>query len=233
MGVILVKPNKITRVTRSKDDARVFYSRISRLYDFSEGSFERKYIQLGVERLSFKEGDIVLEIGVGTGESVIEFAKIVGDSGKVYGIDISEGMLDVTRMKLKKQGLLDRVELVNKDAVDLPFKNDFFDKVFMSFTLELFDTPEIPKVLSECFRVLKKGGRIGVVSLSKKKSNVMVRMYEWLHGMFPRLLDCRPIFVEEALNDAGFKKVYSSVISMWGLPVEIVVGEAYIISTKD
>jgi hypothetical protein len=50
-------------------------------------------------------------------------------------------------------------------------------------------------------------------------------MYEWLHGMFPRMLDCRPIFVEEALNDAGFKKVYSSVISMWGLPVEIVVGE--------
>ena len=224
-GVILIKSDKISRVNRSKEEARVFYSRISRLYDFSEGSFERKYIQMGVEKLSVKEGDIVLEIGVGTGESVIEFAKIVGDSGKVYGIDISEGMLDVTRMKLKKKGLLDRVELVNKDAVDLPFKDDFFDKVFMSFTLELFDTPEIPKVLSECFRVLKKGGHICVVSLSKKNSNVMVRMYEWLHGIFPRMLDCRPIFVEEVLNNAGFKTVYSSVISMWGLPVEIVVGE--------
>ena len=67
MGVILVKSDMITRVTRSKDDARVFYSRISRLYDFSEGSFERKYIQMGVERLSVKEGDIVLEIGGGTG----------------------------------------------------------------------------------------------------------------------------------------------------------------------
>ena len=221
----MVKSDKISRVTRSKNDARVFYSRISRLYDFSEGSFERKYIQMGVERLSVKEGDIVLEIGVGTGESVIEFAKIVGDSGKVYGIDISEGMLDVTRMKLKKQGLFDRVELINKDAVDLPFKDDFFDKVFMSFTLELFDTPEIPKVLSECFRVLKKGGRIGIVSMSKKNSNVIVRIYEWLHGVFPRMLDCRPIFVEEALNDAGFKTVNSSIISMWGLTVEIVVGE--------
>jgi demethylmenaquinone methyltransferase/2-methoxy-6-polyprenyl-1,4-benzoquinol methylase len=95
----------------------------------------------------------------------------------------------------------------------------------MSFTLELFDTPEIPNVLSECFRVLKKGGRIGVVSLSKKNSNVMVRMYEWLHGVFPRLLDCRPIFVEDALNDVGFKTVDSSLIFMWGLPVEILVGE--------
>ena len=220
-----MQSEQISRVTRSKNDARVFYSRISRLYDFSEGSFERKYIQMGLERLSVKKDDVVLEIGVGTGESVVEFARLVGNSGKVYGVDIAEGMLDVTRIKLKKKGLLNRVELVNKDAVNLSFKDGFFDKVFMSFTLELFDTPEIPKVLSECFRVLKKGGHICVVSLSKKNSNVMVRMYEWLHGILPRMLDCRPIFVEEVLNNAGIKTVYSSVISMWGLPVEIVVGE--------
>ena len=217
--------NRISRVTRSKNDAQLFYSRISRLYDFSEGFFERKYIQFGLEKLSVKEGNVVLEIGVGTGKSFIEFAKLVGDSGKVYGVDISEGMLDFARMKLRKKGLLERVELLNKDAVSLSFKDDFFDKIFMSFTLELFDTPDIPKVLSECFRVIKKGGRIVIVSLSKKNINVMVRMYEWLHGVFPRMLDCRPIFVEEALNDVGFKTVYSSLISMWSLPVEIVVGE--------
>jgi ubiquinone/menaquinone biosynthesis C-methylase UbiE len=217
--------NRISRVTRSKNDAQLFYSRISRLYDFSEGFFEKKYIQMGVERLSVKEGDVVLEIGVGTGESAIEFARLVGGSGKVYGVDIAEGMLDVTMRKLRKQGLLEHVELLNKDAVSLSFEDDFFDKIFMSFTLELFDIPDIAKVLSECFRVLKKGGRICVVSLSKKNINVMVRMYEWLHGVFPRMLDCRPIFVEEALNDVGFKTVYSSLISMWSLPVEIVVGE--------
>ena len=220
-----MQSKQISRVTRSKNDAQIFYSHISRLYDFSEGFFEKKYIQMGVERLSVKEGDVVLEIGVGTGESVVEFARLVGNSGKVYGVDISELMLDVTRMKLKKRGLLDRVEFVNKDAVSLSFKNGFFDKIFMSFTLELFDIPDIAKVLSECFRVLKKGGRICVVSLSKKNINVMVRIYEWLHGVFPRMLDCRPIFVEEALNDVGFKTVYSSLISMWSLPVEIVVGE--------
>ena len=217
--------NRISRVTRSKNDAQLFYSRISRLYDFSEGFFEKKYIQMGVEELSVKERDVVLEIGVGTGNSIIEFARLVDGSGKVYGVDIAEGMLDVTRRKLRKQGLLERVELLSKDAVSLSFEDDFFDKIFMSFTLELFDTPDIAKVLSECFRVLKKGGRICVVSLSKKNNNVMVRMYEWLHGVFPRMLDCRPIFVEEALNDVGFKTVYSSLISMWSLPVEIVVGE--------
>jgi ubiquinone/menaquinone biosynthesis C-methylase UbiE len=78
--------------------------------------------------------------------------------GKVYGVDISEGMLAVTYTKLRKAELLNRVELINKEAVHLPFTDSFFDAVFMSFTLELFDTPEISKMLSECYRVLKKRG---------------------------------------------------------------------------
>ena len=216
---------RIERVTRSKNDARIFYSRISRFYAFLEGNFERKYLQICAEKLYVKKGEVVLDIGFGTGESIIDFAQIVGDSGKVYGVDIAEGMQYITRMKLEKKDLLDHVELICKDAVNLSFKDDFFDKVFMSFTLELFDTPEIAKVLSECFRILKKGGLIGVVSLSKKKINVMVNMYEWFHRLLPKIFDCRPIFVEDILNENGFKTVYSSVISMFGLPVEIVIGE--------
>ena len=95
----------------------------------------------------------------------------------------------------------------------------------MSFTLELFDTPEISKMLSECHRVLKKEGRIGVVSLSKKNETVLSRMYEWLHEVFPRMLDCRPIFVEDALNEAGFTTQDAALISMWGLPIEMIVGK--------
>jgi demethylmenaquinone methyltransferase/2-methoxy-6-polyprenyl-1,4-benzoquinol methylase len=216
---------KIARVTRSKGKARLFYNHISRIYDFSEGVFERKYIQMGVKKLSVESGDIVLEIGVGTGESVLEFAKLVGDSGKVYGVDISEGMLNVTQGKLREMNLLHRITLICKDAVFLPFNEGFFDAVFMSFTLELFDTPEIPKIVSECYRVLKKGGRIGIVSLSKKIDTGMSRMYEWFHGLFPKMLDCRPIFVEDALNDAGFTVQDTSLIFMWGLPVEIIVGK--------
>jgi ubiquinone/menaquinone biosynthesis C-methylase UbiE len=217
--------NQISRVTRSKNDAQLFYNHISRVYDFSEGIFERKYIQKGIEKLSIQEDDVVLEIGVGTGESIIEFAQLVGPSGKVYGIDISLGMLHVTRKKLKKRHL-QQVELICMDAVRLPFHDCVFDKIFMSFTLELFDTPEIPMVLSECFRVIKKNGHIGVVSLSKKNNNAMVNIYEWLHKKFPRTLDCRPIYVREAVQNAGFKIIDKSVISMWGLPIEIVLGES-------
>ena len=83
---------RIERVTRSKNDARIFYSRISRFYDFLEGNFERKYLQICAEKLYVKKGEVVLDIGFGTGESIIDFAQIVGDSGKVYGVDIAEGM---------------------------------------------------------------------------------------------------------------------------------------------
>jgi ubiquinone/menaquinone biosynthesis C-methylase UbiE len=216
---------QVSRVTRSKNDAQRFYSHISRLYDVSEGSFEKKYIQMGISQLMVQKEDVVLEIGCGTGEGVIDFARRVGSSGKVYGVDIARGMLEVTRLKLMKERLLSRVELLWMDAVRLPFQDNFFDRVFMSFTLELFDTPEIPLVLSECVRVLKNKGRIGVVSLSKKNSTMMTRMYEWLHGVLPRMLDCRPIVASEVVQDAGFRIMNSSLVSMWGLPVEILVGE--------
>ena len=215
----------ITRVTRSHEEARSFYNRISRVYDFSEGLFEKKYIHMGLQKLSLCEGDVILEVGAGTGGSVVVCAGLVGSSGKVYGVDISEGMLAVTHTKLRKAELLDRVKLINTDAVHLPFTDGFFDAVFMSFTLELFDTPEISKMLAECHRVLKKGGCIGVVSLSKKNDALLSRMYEWLHELFPRALDCRPIFVEETLKEAGFKTQDALLISMWGLPVEIIVGK--------
>ena len=94
----------------------------------------------------------------------------------------------------------------------------------MCFTLELFDTPEIPKVLSECRRVLRPGGRIVVVGMSKEgRKDPLVSMFEWAHRHFPNFLDCRPIYVRRALGAAGFGFGRSVTKHMW-VPVEIALG---------
>jgi ubiquinone/menaquinone biosynthesis C-methylase UbiE len=216
--------NEISRVTRSKQEARASYDRMSRWYDMLSGRFESIYRETGLRKLSAREGEMVLEVGFGTGHCILALAQAVGDKGKVYGIDISEGMCNIALSRIKKSGLTERVELHCGDATHLPFKANCFDAVFMSFALELFDTPEIPLILDECRRVLRSDGRICVVSMSKKaKYGVMVKLYEWFHRRFPSFVDCRPIFVQKALEREGFRIQDASEMSMWGLPVEIVL----------
>jgi demethylmenaquinone methyltransferase/2-methoxy-6-polyprenyl-1,4-benzoquinol methylase len=119
---------------------------------------------------------------------------------------------------------MDRVELYCSDAMNLPYANSVFDAVFTSFTLELFDTPEIPKVLYEIKRVLKSEGRLGVVSMSKEDGmSMMLRLYEWAHKKWPKYVDCRPIYVELSLEDAGYEIISKEKVRLFGLPGEIVV----------
>ncbi|MFC2045342.1 class I SAM-dependent methyltransferase [Chloroflexota bacterium] len=214
----------IQPVYRTKDEARQFYNRISNIYDFLAGTFERKYAIRCLEYLNVQIGESLLEIGFGTGEILRKIVQLVGDEGKAYGIDISDGMLELTKKKLVKTDLIDRVKLICGDAVNLPFADNSFDAVFTSFTLELFDTPEIHKVLQEVRRVLKKDGRFGIVSLSKSYENSMsLRAYEWFHRHMPTYFDCRPIYVADSLKEVGFTINVIEKASLVGLPLEIVV----------
>lgn len=215
----------ISRVPRSKEVAKASYDRISKWYDLLAGS-ERKYGYAGVQKLSPRKGEVVLEIGFGTGHYVLAMAQMVGPSGSVYGIDISEGMFNITQSRIREAGLSDRVELRCGDAASLPFEASFLDAILMSFTLELFDTPEIPVILSECRRVLRQGGRICVVALSKgQQPGVAVRVYEWVHTKFPAYVDCRPILLRRAMEEARFQILDVTERSMFGLPVQIVLAQ--------
>ena len=214
----------MSRVTRSREEAKLNYDRLSRWYDIFAAS-EKKYKEKGLQKMNVKEGETVLEIGFGTGQYIVALAQLVGDSGKVYGIDISEGMVDITVSRVEKAKLSERVVLMTGDSINLPFDNNSFDAVLMNFVLELFDTPEIPVILKECKKVLHPQGRICVVALSKKGGGFMVRLYEWVHHLFPRYVDCRPIYVQTVLEDAGFHIVDAAIDSMWGLPVEIVLAK--------
>ena len=212
------------RVKRSKEEAKNSYNKMSKWYDLLAGYSEKRFQDVGLQRLNIQEGEKVLEIGFGTGHCILSLARSVGDTGKTYGLDLSEGMLKITTSRIEKAGLSEKVDLQCGDALNLPYPKFYFDAVFMSFTLELFDTPEIPIVLEQCNRVLKKGGRICVVAMSKKeKQGSTVKLYEWMHESFPNYIDYRPIFVRQSLESAHFKIINAIMISFWGLDVEVVL----------
>jgi demethylmenaquinone methyltransferase/2-methoxy-6-polyprenyl-1,4-benzoquinol methylase len=208
---------------QSKEERRNFYDKIASVYDVLADKSERPMREIGLNFLDAQAGEHILEIGFGTGHCLIELAGAVGADGKVYGIDISPKMLQRANELLQDHGLETRVELQEGDAEQLPYQTDSLDAIFMSFTLELFDTPEIPGLLSECKRVLKPDGRLGVVAISKEgERGMVVKAFEWTHRHFPNLMDCRPIYAQQSLEAAGFCIDEVRVEHMW-VPVEIVL----------
>ena len=217
--------NSVSPVTRSKKQARANYNRLSRWYDWIAGS-EDRYRQIGVQALNPQATERLLEIGFGTGQCLLEFAQQVGSDGWVCGIDLSEGMAAVAHERISTAGLGDRVSLLLGDAVELPFADHSFDAIFASFTLELFDTPDIPRVLQQCTRILRPGGRLATVTLVKTdQPGFAERLYEWFHARMPVAVDCRPIWAQPVIEQAGFDIVEVISEKMWGLPLEIIVGK--------
>jgi demethylmenaquinone methyltransferase/2-methoxy-6-polyprenyl-1,4-benzoquinol methylase len=215
----------VLRVFNSRQEIRAFYDKISKVYDVLAERSEAPVRRAGLEMLAAQPGEVVLEVGFGTGHCLVALAEAVGPKGAVLGVDLSGGMLEQTRGLLEKKGLDSRVHLALADAVQLPYTTGALDGVFMSFTLELFDTPEIPVVLGECRRVLRPGGRIAVVSLTKEgRQGLLIQAYEWTHRHFPNLLDCRPIYVRQAVEEAGYTIRDDRQMQMW-VPVGLILGE--------
>jgi demethylmenaquinone methyltransferase/2-methoxy-6-polyprenyl-1,4-benzoquinol methylase len=210
-------------VFQTKGQTKAFYNKISRAYDLLSEHSEAPMRKVGQDLLKARAGEKVLEIGFATGHSLAALAKAVGPKGKVFGLDLSDQMLKLAKARLVKAGLQGRASLRCGDAAKLPYADGSMDGVFMSFTLELFDTPEIPVVLRECKRVLRPSGRIVVVGMSKDGGHdPLIGVFEWTHKHFPNFLDCRPIYVREALEKAGFKIQKAVKKHMW-IPVEIIL----------
>jgi ubiquinone/menaquinone biosynthesis C-methylase UbiE len=212
----------IERVPRTEQEAADSYTRLSKWYDCFGGS-EEPHIAEGLRLLDGQPGERVLEVGFGTGRSLIAMAHAVGSTGRVIGIDLAEGMIAVAREQVCKDAA-QTVALNRGSALHLPYAAASFDAVFSSFTLDLIDTPDIPIVLDEMRRVLKPGGRVGLVSMSKAcEGNVIVKVYERFHRWLPKLIDCRPIYLRHAVESASLRCEVHQTRSMWGIPVEIVI----------
>jgi ubiquinone/menaquinone biosynthesis C-methylase UbiE len=200
------------------------YDRLSRWYDLLEGNWEKSARDAGLRLLAAASGERILELGPGTGSASQELARSSGPDGQVIGVDLSSGMLNAARRRLKRRGLLAHSFFTGGDACRLPVRSDCIDAVYSSFTLELLAEDEIPIVLNECRRVLKPCGRICIVSLTASGGPSLARrIYSWSHNRFPDLVDCRPIYVEQNLVNTGYSVDHCFYTSLWQIPVEIVL----------
>ena len=105
-----VKKPRYSRVNRPLAEAQSYYSRLSSIYDFLAAS-EKKFIKQGLDLLDPKDGEMILEIGSGTGYAQLHLVKMVG-RGKVIGLDLSAGMCLVAQQNLIQAGLSSHYNLI-------------------------------------------------------------------------------------------------------------------------
>ncbi|MFB4163424.1 demethylmenaquinone methyltransferase [Alteribacillus sp. JSM 102045] len=108
-----------------------------------------------MKRMKVFRGAKSLDVCCGTADWAINLAEAAGESGHVTGLDFSKSMLKVGEQKLKKRQL-NNVELIEGNAMNLPFEDNTFDFVTIGFGLR--NVPNYQTVLKEMYRVLKPGG---------------------------------------------------------------------------
>ena len=145
-------------VAAAYDKAARSYNLMNRLYFMGR---DRRYRSMLVDRLDLKPEHVVLNLCCGTGLDFPFLLEQTKTTGKLVGADISSKMLRQARRKDPNKD----VELVRSDAAHLPFPDRTFNAVLVSFCLKV--TPEYKKAVEEAVRLLKYGGRIGVLANHK------------------------------------------------------------------
>jgi len=164
-----VTPYTNSQATKKEQVADMF-NNISGTYDFLN-----HFMSMGIDVIWRKKAirelrDIqpqyMLDVATGTGDFAFEALQILKPA-KIIGVDISQGMLDVARQKIKKRNLQDVFEVRLGDSEKLLFEDHTFDAITVAFGVRNFEN--LDKGLSDMFRVLKPGGKLVVLEFSKPR----------------------------------------------------------------
>ncbi len=183
--------------------------RISKVYDVLAPVYGRVVPGLyelatsrAAQRLSAGAPATILEVGVGPGH-ILSAVGHRNKSAMVVGIDVSMGMLNQSRRRLKKRNV--EAKLVLGDAVQLPFRDGSFEGVVTSYLLDLFRQEQIPDALREMCRVLAPGGRIVVATL-QFSSPIWRQLGLWAHRFLPGVVKrIQPVDFREFLEGTGLR----------------------------
>ncbi len=151
--------NKKKQVEQMFDTISTNYDGLNRVISFGIDVKWRKKV---VNLVGNTNPTSVLDIATGTGDLAINLTRT--GATKIVGLDLSEGMLDVGRKKIREKGLSEKIEMVQGDSEELPFEDNSFDAITVAFGVRNFE--DLEKGLSEIFRVLKPGGIFVVLETS-------------------------------------------------------------------
>ena len=162
-----------------KEQVAEMFDNISGNYDFLN-----HFLSLGtdiywrkraVAQLKTDQPKLILDVATGTADFAIQAMKLNPD--KIIGVDISEGMLEIGRKKIRKKGLEDVIELQMGDSEKLLFEDNIFDAIIVSFGVRNFEN--LNKGLEDMFRVLKPDGKLVVVEFSKPARFPFKQLYNF------------------------------------------------------
>ena len=145
--------------------------------DLMSMGVHRLWKKQAIEMSGAREGQQILDLAGGTGDLSIQFARIVGPKGRVVLSDINASMLEQGRERLINEGVLGNVEYAQINAETIPFPDNTFDCVTISFGLR--NVTDKDKALRSIHRVLKPGGRMLVLEFSKPTNETFRSVYDF------------------------------------------------------
>ncbi|MBQ0736419.1 bifunctional demethylmenaquinone methyltransferase/2-methoxy-6-polyprenyl-1,4-benzoquinol methylase UbiE [Aquimarina celericrescens] len=161
------------KITPYKDTSRSKKEQVAEMFDTISGNYDglNRVISFGIDVKWRKKvvklvGKInpekILDVATGTGDLAINLSKT--GASEIIGLDISTGMLEVGKNKIKDKKLDTIIDMVKGDSENLPYQENYFDAITVAFGVRNFENLE--KGLSEIYRVLKPGGIFVVLETS-------------------------------------------------------------------
>ena len=162
-----------TSESKKKQVADMF-NNVAGTYDFLNHFFslgiDKLWRKKLVRMMGLQKPETILDVATGTGDLAIAEAAL--HPKKIVGIDISEKMLDAGKSKISKYP---NIEFHLGDGENIPFPDDSFDAVSVSFGVRNFEN--VPKGLLEMRRVLNENGKIYILEFSKPKNELFKKLY--------------------------------------------------------
>ncbi len=169
----------VAKTEKADKVAQVFHSVAAKydiMNDLMSFGIHRLWKRFTIDCSGVRRGQSVLDLAGGTGDLTAKFSRLVGENGRVVLADINDSMLKMGREKLRNTGVVGNVEYVQANAEALPFPDNTFDCITISFGLRNVTDKE--KALRSMFRVLKPGGRLLVLEFSKPTIEPLSKAYD-------------------------------------------------------